>query len=207
MKLNQPAATAESIPENTSETRALDASEREYNRMISQHMTYHRMMMDDLMKLSAESGSQTSVDQNSNCSYWANSGECEKNPNYMLNDCAASCNSVKNMSIVSGLGTTVQNLDASNQQLLQTAAKYVDQGKQRAITATNLTAYMNETGAKLQNDIKSYDAFVSNAQKEGFDTMDAALEMSDRISESQKYALFIFGTFAMFLLYKTVKHL
>lgn len=31
------------------------------------------------------------VDQNDNCSGWANSGECEKNPNYMLSMCAASC--------------------------------------------------------------------------------------------------------------------
>ena len=31
------------------------------------------------------------VDQNDNCSGWADSGECEKNPNYMLNMCAASC--------------------------------------------------------------------------------------------------------------------
>ena len=31
------------------------------------------------------------VDQNDSCSGWANSGECEKNPNYMLNMCAASC--------------------------------------------------------------------------------------------------------------------
>jgi len=31
------------------------------------------------------------VDQNDNCSGWANSGECEKNPNYMLSMCSASC--------------------------------------------------------------------------------------------------------------------
>ena len=31
------------------------------------------------------------VDQNDSCSGWANSGECEKNPNYMLDMCAASC--------------------------------------------------------------------------------------------------------------------
>jgi hypothetical protein len=31
------------------------------------------------------------VDQNDNCSGWADSGECEKNPNYMLTSCAASC--------------------------------------------------------------------------------------------------------------------
>lgn len=203
-------ANAESIPANTSEVSALDQSEKEYNRMISQHTTYHRMMMDDLMKLSTESGSMNSsqpiVDQNSNCSYWANSGECEKNPNYMLNSCAASCNSVNKMNIVSGLGTTVEKLDASNEQLLQTAAKYADKGKQRAITAANLNAYMTETGVKLQNDIKAYDEII---KKEGFSnpTMDAALEISEIMSESQKYALVIFGAFAIFLLYKTIKHL
>jgi hypothetical protein len=31
------------------------------------------------------------VDQNDNCSGWADSGECEKNPNYMLSMCSASC--------------------------------------------------------------------------------------------------------------------
>jgi hypothetical protein len=34
------------------------------------------------------------VDQNDSCSGWADSGECEKNPNYMLTMCAASCNKV-----------------------------------------------------------------------------------------------------------------
>jgi hypothetical protein len=37
--------------------RALDKSETEYNRMLSRHMTQHRILMDDLMKLSTESGS------------------------------------------------------------------------------------------------------------------------------------------------------
>lgn len=177
MKFNQTVANAESVPENTSAHNALDASEREYNRMISQHTTYHRMMMDDLMKLSTESG-------------------------------AAANPSFDPMSVVSGLGTTVETLDASNQQLLQSAAKHAEQGKQRAITASNLNAYITETGLKLQNDMKAYDAIVSNApQREGFVTMDAALEMSKTVNESQKYALFIFGAVAVFLLYKTVKHL
>ena len=110
------------------------------------------------------------------------------------------------MNIVAGLGTTVKNLDASNEQLLQTAAKYVGQGKQRAITDTHLNTYIKETGLKLQNDIKTYDNI---SKKEGFSnpTMDAALEISEIMSESQKYALVIFGAFAMFLLYKTIKHL
>ena len=124
----------------------------------------------------------------------------------MLNSCAASCNAVKKMNIVAGLGTTVQNLDASNDQLIQMAGQYVDQGKQRAITATNLNAYMKETGLKLRTDIKSYDEI---SKKEGFSnpTMDAALEISEIMSESQKYALVIFGAFALVLLYKTIKHL
>ena len=178
MKFNKTVANAESVPENTSEINALDASEREYNRMISQHTTYHRMMMDDLMKLSTESGS------------------------------GSGSGSAVTMSVVSGLGSTVETLDASNQQLLQSAATRAEQGKQRAITASNLNAYMTETGLKLQDDMKAYDALVSSApQREGFVTMDAALEMSETVSESQKYALFIFGAVAMFLLYKTVKHL
>jgi len=37
---------------------------------------------------------QKFTDSNDSCSGWANSGECEKNPNYMLSSCAASCNSV-----------------------------------------------------------------------------------------------------------------
>ena len=168
-------ANAESVPENTSETHLLDASEREYNRMISQHTTYHRMMMDDLMKLSMEP-------ESANAAY---------DP----------------IGIVTGLGTTVTNLDASNKQLLQSAAKRAEQGKQRAITASNLNAYMHETGVKLQDDMKAHDAIMTTAQREGFDTMDAALEMSETISESQKYALFVFGAFAVFLLYKTIKHL
>lgn len=172
-------ANAESIPVNTNEVLALDQSEKEYNRMISQHTTYHRMMMDDLMKLSTESGSMNS---------------------------SQPMDPIEKMNIVSGLGTTIANLGASNQQLLQMAGQYAEQGKQHAMTATNLNAYISETGVKLQNDIKAYDEI---SKKEGFSnpTMDAALEMSEIMSESQKYALVIFGAFAMFLLYKTIKNL
>jgi hypothetical protein len=166
-------ATVESVPENTSETHVLDATEQEHNRMISQHTTYHRMMMNDLMKLSTEPGS-------ANAAY---------DP----------------IGIVAGLGTTVANLDASNQQLMQSAANLSEQGKQRATTASNLNAHMHQMGLKLQDNMKTYDATMS--QKEGFDTMDAALEVSEIMSESQKYAFFIFGAFAIFLLYKTIKHM
>ena len=35
-----------------------------------------------------------SSDQHDNCSHWAESGECEKNPNFMLVQCATSCERV-----------------------------------------------------------------------------------------------------------------
>jgi len=181
-------ATAEPTPMNTNETHALDKSEREYNRMISQHMTYHKMMMDDLMKLSTMSESGASM-----------------NPTTLS----------EQIDVVSGLGTTVSNIDSSNNRILQTAAQYVDKGKQTASTVSNLNAYLKMTGSKLNDDIKAYDNLM---QKEGFannnnnnnnntNTMDAALEISQTVSESQKYALVIFGAGALYLLYKTVKHL
>ena len=168
------AANAESIPESTQATRALDQSEQEYNRMISQQMTYHKMMMDDLMKLSSESGS----------------------------------GSENNINIVSGLGTTVSNMNATNAQLMNAVSNYADQGKQSATTASKLNAYTKKTASKLNDDIQAYNALV-NQNQEGFanPTMDAALEISEMMNESQKYALVLFGLFAMFLLYKTVKHL
>ena len=179
----QVAATAEPIPENTNETYVLDQSEQEYNRMISQHMTYHRTMMDDLMKLSSESGSGSYM-----------------NPP-----------SQEFLNVVSGLGTTVGNIDTSNERLLHTATKYVDQGKDRTNTVSKLNAYMKTTRAKLKDDITAYDA-ITNKGKEGFanannPTMNAALEMSEIMNESQKYALVIFGSLSVYLLYKIMKHL
>lgn len=176
----QVAATAEPIPENTNEMYAIDQSEQEYNRMISQHMTYHRMMMDDLMKLSSESGSGSYM-----------------NPP-----------SQEFLNVVSGLGTTVGNIDASNEHLLHTATKYVDRGKDRTNTVSKLNAYMKTARAKLKDDITAYDAITN---KEGFananPTMNAALEMSEIMNESQKYALVIFGSVSVYLLYKIMKHL
>ena len=171
------AANAESIPESTQATRALDQSEQEYNRMISQQMTYHKMMMDDLMKLSSESGAGSDVN---------------------------------NINVVSGLGTTVSNMNATNEQLVNAVSNYANQGSQSSQTASKLNAYTKKTASKLNDDIQAYNALV-NQNQEGFKnanpTMDAALEMSEIMNESQKYALVLFGLFAIFLLYKTVKHL
>ena len=34
-------------------------------------------------------------DMNPNCQYWANTGECNKNQNYMLSQCGSSCEKKK----------------------------------------------------------------------------------------------------------------
>ena len=168
------AANAGVMPESTHATRALDQSEQDYNRMISQQMTYHKTMMDDLMKLSSESGS------------------------------------ANNINIVSGLGTTVSNMNATNEQLVNAVSNYADQGKQSATTASKLNAYTKKTVSKLNDDIQAYNSLM-NQNQEGFKnanpTMDAALEISEMMNESQKYALVLFGLIALVLLYKTVKHL
>jgi hypothetical protein len=39
-------------------------------------------------------GTKKFVDQSGSCAGWADSGECEKNPNYMLSMCSASCDKV-----------------------------------------------------------------------------------------------------------------
>ena len=169
------AVNAGVMPESTHATRALDQSEQEYNRMISQQMTYHKTMMDDLMKLSSESGSDAN-----------------------------------NINIVSGLGTTVSNMNATNEQLVNAVSNYADQGKQSATTASKLNAYTKKTVSKLNDDIQAYNSLM-NQNQEGFKnanpTMDAALEISEMMNESQKYALVLFGLIALVLLYKTVKHL
>ena len=176
----------EAVPNSTDETQYLDLSEKEYNRMVSQQMMYHKVMMEDLMKLSTETetGSSNSL----------------QTQDQML----------RQMSLVAGLGNTVETMNASNTQLLDSANKKSKQGSVNAQTASMLSANMNEINAKLHNDVTAYDAL----QKEGFSNnnnnnhnMKAALDNSTVVLESQKYALVLFGAFSIYLLYKTVKYL
>jgi hypothetical protein len=175
----------EAVPNSTDETQYLDLSEKEYNRMISQQMMYHKVMMEDLMKLSTETETGSS------------------------NSLQTQDQLLRRMSLVAGLGNTVETMNASNTQLLDSANKKSKQGSVNAQTASMLSANMNEINAKLHNDVTAYDAL----QKEGFSNnnnnhnMKAALDNSKVVLESQKYALVLFGAFSIYLLYKTVKYL
>ena len=175
----------EAVPNSTDETQYLDLSEKEYNRMISQQMMYHKVMMEDLMKLSTETETGNSSLQTQD-------------------------QLLRRMSLVAGLGNTVETMDASRTQLLESANKKLNQGSVNAQTASMLSANMNEINTNLRNVVTAYDAL----QQEGFSnshddnhSMKAALDNSAVVLESQKYALVLFGAFSIYLLYRTVKYL
>lgn len=176
----------EAVPNTPHETHFLDLSEKEYNRMISQQMMYHKVMMEDLMKLSTETetGSNSSLQTQD-----------------QLQD---------KMDLVAGLGNTVETMNLSNQQLLELANKKSKQGALNAQTASIMSASMDKINANMNNDVMAYDALQ---QQEGFSNnhdnhnMKAALDNSAIVLESQKYALALFGAFSIYLLYKTVKYL
>lgn len=260
---------AETVPNSTNETQVLDQTEKEYDRMISQQMMYHRVMMEDLMKLSSEKGSSFSY-TSAGSGMWAgepaNEYTCANAVGHRAdlggwciftreNDAKNECNSdptclgyVSNspdgfqltkkpvandvangifykkiitpvdislgdrMNTVAGLGNTIAAIDVSNRNLLQSAQGIVNKGSQNATTASNLHANIKETRASLASDVAQYAALMKQMQqmqKEGFSnpTMDAALENSAIVSESEKYALVLFGVCAIFLFYKTVKYL
>ena len=145
-------------------------------------------MMEDLMKLSTETetGSSNSL----------------QTQDQML----------RQMSLVAGLGNTVETMNASNTQLLDSANKKSKQGSVNAQTASMLSANMNEINTNLRNDVTAYDAlhhegFSNNNNNNNNHSMKAALDNSTVVLESQKYALVLFGAFSIYLLYKTVKYL
>ena len=226
------------VPSNNAEDdlRELDQSEKEYNRMISQHMTYHRTLMDDLMRMSSESGS--------------GSGSGSE-PRELLQQQISQANQTN---IVRGIGTTIGNLNTTNQQLVSSAAEFADDTENKVTHASQLNNIAMQNTSKLNQNIKSYQALVSSKNEaiEGFNvrgvgwgnaraatapttsgtapttsgtaptpsgtaptpsgtsmpsTIDAALEVSDIVKESHKYALVIFAFLSTYLLYKTLKKL
>lgn len=116
------------------------------------------------------------------------------------------------MNSIAGLGNTAASITASNANLFQTAQQLSNNGSQNVITASDLDGKIKDVRANLQDSVKQYAALMNQmqVQKEGFATnpsMDGALEVSAIMSESEKYALMLFGVCAIFLFYKTVKYL
>ena len=183
------------IPSNyeNDDLHGLDQSEKEHSRMISQHMTYHRTLMDDLMRLSSTSGSGSG-----------------SGPRDLLQQ---QINQANQANIVRGLGITIGNLNANDQSLIQSTSNLVDDTKSNAKKVVKLDNDINQSYSKLNQAMDSYQALMSSNAvtevKEGYvnPSVDAALEVSDIVKESHKYALVIFGILATCVLYKTLKHL
>jgi len=165
---------------------ALDESEKEYNRMISKHTTYHRLLMDDLMKLSSESGSGSGSGSN----------------NLIQQQLAQSNQS----NLIRGMGATIGNLNATDQRLMETASGFTADTNAKSKEVTRLNKNIVQNTSKLNETIDSYNALIEGFANQG-PTMDAALEVSNRMKESHKYAFFIFGIVAIYVLYKTTKQL
>ncbi len=146
--------------------------------------------MDDLIRMSSESGSGSG-----------------SSPRELLQQ---QINQTNQANVVRGMGTTIGNLNTTNQQLMQSASKFVDDTNANAKRVSGLNDVINQNVSKLNQVMDSYQELEAEA-KEGFSdmgaSMDAALEVSDTVKESHKYALVIFGIFATYALYRTIKQL
>jgi len=188
--------------------RALDQSEKEYNRMISQHAMYHKLIMDDLITLSSgtESGSGLALEP----------GPAQQMLQQQMDES-------KQTNIISGIGTTIGRMNANRDQLMQSASKFAGKSPINAQTVARLNDFIRASGSDILKNIHAATtpttvpttaapttaAPTTTPVAEGFvpnPTLDGALEVSAVMRESHKYALVIFGIFATFLVYKTMKH-
>ena len=57
-------------------------------------LEHSAMMVSTILLLSLYLIANTVADNHENCQYWAEEGECDKNPTYMLENCKESCRKV-----------------------------------------------------------------------------------------------------------------
>ena len=170
--------------------RALDKSETEYNRMLSRHMTQHRILMDDLMKLSTESGSGSGY-----------------GPQDVLKKQKAEADQA---ALVKRVGTTMSALNASEQRLMKSAPQFMDETKASDKKTAQLVKSGEQKGAQFIRDIDAYEALIDTINsREGFEnaSRDGALEVSQLKRESHKYMFAILGVVALYAFYKTLKQI
>ena len=175
--------------------RALDNSETEYNRMLSRHMTQHRILMDDLMKLSTESGSGSG------------SGSASTNLRDILKKQKAEADQA---ALVKRIGTTMSALNASDQRLMKSAPQFMDETRASDKKTAQLVKSGDKKGAQFIRDIDAYEALIDTINsREGFEnaSRDGALEVSQLKRESHKYMFAILGVVALYAFYKTLKQI
>lgn len=175
--------------------RALDNSETEYNRMLTRHMTQHRILMDDLMKLSTESGSGSG------------SGSASTNLRDILKKQKAEADQA---ALVKRIGTTMSTLNASDQRLMKSAPQFMDETRASDKKTAQLVKSGDQKGAQFIRDLDAYEALIDTINsREGFEnaSRDGALEVSQLKRESHKYMFAILGVVALYAFYKTLKQI
>lgn len=176
---------------------ALDKSETDYNRMLSRHMTQHRILMDDLMKLSTESGSGSG----------SGAASASTNLRDILKKQKAEAEQAAR---VKRIGSTMSALNASEQRLMKSAPQFIDETKASDKKTAQLVKSGDQKGAQFIRDIDAYEALIDTINsREGFEnaSRDGALEVSQLKRESHKYMFAILGVVALYAFYKTLKQI
>jgi hypothetical protein len=116
----------------------------------------------------------------------------------------------KQTNIINGIGTTIGRMNSNRDQLMQSASKFAGKSPINSQTVARLNDSIRANGSDILKTIHATKATNATKATEWFvpnPTLDGALEVSTIARESHKYALVIFGIFASFLVYKTIKHL
>ena len=82
-------------------------------------------------------------DKEEKCGHWASLGECEKNPKYMLVNCAVSCDSCPEQRVIS----------AEERELLAEVAKYGEKQRVEGVQYQDTLDVIKKTVAYMQNDV------------------------------------------------------
>ena len=135
------------------------------------------------------------VDQNNSCSGWADSGECEKNPNYMLSMCSASCNKV-GANVPGGNIRPFAKMNSVPVWIVNTFTNNQDANKAKAATVFSPTVQstlkstrddMMNAGMALINALSSHQS-TSDAERKQIEQQMRAVEtkMSKLASQSSE---------------------
>ena len=109
-------------------------------------------------------------DMNPNCPYWANTGECNKNPNYMLSQCVLSCEKKKNDDMTE---SQKLNIDMDNA-LNNISSVYKDK---------LLTPQIKETEDKQRKEINSYQQLKDTSRVERLYNLKKMLDLGKSVDK------------------------
>ena len=93
---------------------------------------------------------ESCVDFHEKCQFWASKGECQNNPDYMLQDCPKSCNSCDKSNLVQELIKIEEEANKvaslSDEDVLEQSAKYGDKqvalGNEKSQTLDNVRSFL-----------------------------------------------------------------